>query len=360
MGETIFIKDSDKEISRIYLEEGLDGISCRLGERPLFVLCDRNVAHVAEAFSGKASGIMPIDVSEDSKTIDTVMKVIEWLLENGADRDALLLSVGGGIVSDIGGFTAAIYKRGIGSAYIPTTLLSQVDASIGGKTGVNLGGYKNMVGVIRQPETVYICPVPLRTLPYRQFLSGSAEMLKTFLIGGGSDYSEAVALLSEICRSGDRTGAIRDREDRLLSLIGRAASVKAGIVSEDQFESGLRRKLNLGHTFAHAIESLSFKEELPVAHGHAVAMGIIAAAYLADSLSCGERGDFISRLKEDFISCGLPVALPFCIEDMAPVMMKDKKAENGMVHFVTVHDVGDVRVADMTVDDAVRRLAVYV
>ena len=318
---------------------------------------------------------LAIETSEESKTIATVLEIEKWLLETGADRDALLLAVGGGITTDMAGFAASIYKRGIRFAFIPTTLLSQVDAAIGGKTGVNFESYKNMLGVIRQPDFTYICPDVLATLPARDFRSGAAEMLKTFIIEDGGNYEKAVKVLSEVASSSipsqepgqpasevkastsdDLIGQLAERQSlisahqkALQELISAAAAVKAGIVSRDQFESGERRKLNLGHTFAHAIEWKARATGSDITHGEAVAIGMIQAAKLTDRA-------LAAKLKVDFTKAGLPTELPFPLEDLGAAMQKDKKAEGGKVHFVLIRTIGDVYTEDMTVAEAIARL----
>ena len=151
---------------------------------------------IADILHEKGVPGMLIDAAECLKTMDTVMEICTWLLEQGADRDALVLAIGGGITSDMVGFAASIYKRGVRFAYVPTTLLAQVDAAIGGKTGVNLENYKNILGVIRQPEFTYLCPHALESLSQRDFLSGEAEVLKTFIIEDEGNYEKAVALFS--------------------------------------------------------------------------------------------------------------------------------------------------------------------
>ncbi len=296
--------------------------------------------------SGRLVSVCSIETSEEGKTMGTVLELEDWLLGCGAGRDALLLAVGGGVTTDIAGFTACIYKRGIRFAFVPTTLLSQVDAAIGGKTGVNFKDYKNMLGVIRQPEFTFICPEVLESLPYREFVGGSAELLKTFIISGGPDYLRAVSILSEIyAKNGDFEGYGADIQE----LVMEAAAVKAGVVSRDENEGGERRKLNLGHTFAHAIEHEARKTGLDITHGEAVAIGIIQAASLADSA-------FAESLRKDFEACGLPVELPFPLDTLKQAMTLDKKAEGGIVHFVVPRSVGDVRIEDMTVEEALSRL----
>ena len=164
----------------------------------IYIVADRHVVHFAEKVVKSLTGgkadcecevplspeLLLLDTSEEDKSMQTVMEICKWLLDNGADRNALLLAIGGGITTDMAGFAASIYKRGIRFAYVPTTFLSQVDAAIGGKTGVNFENYKNILGVIRQPEFTYICPEVLETLPYRDFLSGAAELIKTITVSG--------------------------------------------------------------------------------------------------------------------------------------------------------------------------------
>lgn len=319
--------------------------------RKVWLVYDRNAsAHAAKVRaalekSGKLAAACPLNVSEENKTIGTVLSLEDWLLATGADRDALLLAVGGGITTDMAGFAASVYKRGIRFAFVPTTLLAQVDAAIGGKTGVNFHSLKNMLGVIRQPDFTYICPDVLETLPARDFRSGAAEMLKTFIIEDGGNYEKAVRVLSEIAAG----ASIASRRDELQRLISAAAAVKAGVVSRDQFESGERRKLNLGHTFAHAIEWKAREAGSDITHGEAVAIGIIQAAALTDKA-------LAARLCEDFSKAGLPTELPFPLDSLADAMLKDKKAEDGKVHFVLIRSIGDVYTEDMTVAEAIARL----
>ena len=323
------------------------------GDDPVFVVYDRNArAHAAEIISAmKAESELALDVSEDSKTVSTVTDICSWLLGNGADRNAVLLAVGGGILTDMAGFAAAIYKRGIRAVYVPTTLLSQVDASVGGKTGVNYLGYKNMLGVIRQPEVTYICPEVLWTLPYARILEGVSEMIKTFIISDNGNYRRAVGLFSRICMSPDREGSLKSEADRLMALVYESVKVKAGIVSRDQFEHGERRKLNLGHTFAHAIEWCSHS----ISHGRAVSAGLVCAARLSEKKGICGKG-LAARLSEDLAGCGLDTVMPFPIEMLEKAMRADKKAEDGKVGFVLIRDIGDVCVFPMEVGEAVKAL----
>lgn len=368
------------------------------GYPDVFVVADRQVKSSAEQVvkaheEQKLEGTLPhpsnlllLDVSEENKSMSTVLEICKWLMDNDAGRNALLLAIGGGITTDMAGFAASIYKRGIRFAYVPTTFLSQVDAAIGGKTGVNFENYKNILGVIRQSEFTYICPEVLGTLPYRDFLSGAAELLKTFIIdNAGNNYEKAVEVLSEIHESIDRKQLIALHLTEIEELAAAAAKIKAGIVERDEFECGERRKLNLGHTFAHAIESVSMSRhngsmsghngaKSGVTHGEAVAMGMIMAAKASEryynlaseipsrreniagqnDTATSEEGESLSsRLARDFSRCGLPTECPFPPESLSGAMKKDKKAENGIVHFVLIRAIGDVRIEDLPVERAV-------
>ena len=376
----INIYSSGEVISRIYVadEIGLVEEVLRSYDR-IFAVMDRSVAMgcpaamvLAEIMNRRNVPGMLIKASEERKTMDTVMDICSWLLENGADRDALVLAVGGGITSDMVGFAASVYKRGVRFAYVPTTLLAQVDAAIGGKTGVNFETYKNMLGTIRQPEFTYICPQVLESLPLRDFLSGAAEVLKTFMIEDGGNYAKMVNLLFRMqvdtVTSSDGYSAksldesIRSHRKELTELISAAASVKAGIVSRDQYEHGERRKLNLGHTFAHAIESLAQKSprallgEGNVSHGEAVAMGLVLASRLSDRLY-GNSESLEEKVLSDMMSCGIPCDSPFAVGTMAEVMAKDKKAEGGKIHFVVPKAIGDVQIVDLTIEQLCNLMA---
>lgn len=377
---------------KIYSGQKITDVTGYLKGYPaVFVVADRQVkpsaeqvvkAHEEQKLEGALphpSNLLLLDVSEENKSMSTVLEICKWLMDNGADRNALLLAIGGGITTDMAGFAASIYKRGIRFAYVPTTFLSQVDAAIGGKTGVNFENYKNILGVIRQPEFTYICPEVLGTLPYRDFLSGAAELLKTFIIDNtGNNYEKAVEVLSEIHGSIDRKQAIALHLAEIEELAAAAAKIKAGIVERDEFECGERRKLNLGHTFAHAIESVSMSghndAEFGVTHGEAVAMGMIMAAKASewyynlasespsrreniagqnDTATSEEAESLSSRLVRDFSRCGLPTECPFPPESLSGAMKKDKKAENGIVHFVLIRAIGDVRIEDLPVESVV-------
>lgn len=376
--DQINIYSADQIISRIFVAKEIEALEECLQRYPhVYAVMDSNVAmncpaatRMAEIMNRKGIPGMLIDSSEETKTMDTVMGICGWLLDNGADRDALVLAIGGGVTTDIAGFAASIYKRGVRFAYVPTTLLSQVDASIGGKTGVNFERYKNMLGVIRQPEFTYICPEVLSSLPHREFVAGVAEMLKTFMIEDDGNYQKAVDVLSEMHQGYSIlpeesaaeywTDCVNAYSDELVYLISEAVRVKTGIVSRDQYERGERRKLNLGHTFAHAVETLAQRSGDEISHGEAVAIGLVLAARLSDRVFRGDM-DTPTALEGsvaiDLYDCGLCPECPFSIGEMAEIMKKDKKAEGGKVHFVLFREIGTVVTYDLTVEEVCRLLA---
>ena len=332
-----------------------------MGSENIFVVCDRNVETLARSLA-PGRPLLAITADEEHKDMDTVLGICRWLLECRADRDAVVYAVGGGVTTDMAGFAASIYKRGVRYVNYPTTLLCQVDAGIGGKTGVNLDGYKNILGVINFPLETRILPQALETLPERELRSGAAEMLKTFIIKDGGNYRKAVEALSRK----------KIDLDELAPLVEAAADVKREIVAKDPTEKGLRRVLNLGHTFAHAIEWYQHGHTRPAAaaadgrtghenptatapaaagsapysHGEAVAIGIIQAARISEELGIAAQG-LAERLVEDFRACRLPVELPCRAQLLEQAIWKDKKAEHGIIHFVLIEDIGTVIIKDL-------------
>ena len=376
--EQINIYSGSKIISKVFVQDGIEGLEkCLDSYQHVFAVMDENVAmhspyamQIAQIMNSRHVPGKLVAVSEETKTMDTVMDICEWLLDSGADRNALVLAIGGGITTDIVGFAASIYKRGVRFAYMPTTLLAQVDAGIGGKTGVNLDRYKNILGVIRQPEFVYLCPQVLSSLPHKEFIAGAAELLKTFIIEDKGYYDRTVAVLNDMQKgyailpdeSSDDywRDCIQAYSQELTELIAAAARVKAGIVSRDQFEKGERRKLNLGHTFAHAIETLAQRSGYEISHGEAVAMGLVLAARLSDRVFHGDMDSptaLEAEVRANLVECGLNPDCPFNLEDMAEIMLKDKKAETGKIHFVLMREIGDVTVYDLTVEEVCRLMA---
>lgn len=330
----------NKDVVIIRGESVADVAAALAGESEIFIVHDANVAATAEVVASalirhgqeRVKAVIGIETSEERKTMETAVGLCERLLEADASRRALVLAIGGGITTDIAGFSASMYKRGIRYANIPTTLLAQVDAAIGGKTGVNLHGYKNMLGAFHMPEFTFLVPDALAGLPAKEVRCGLAEMLKTFLIGDADAYAAAISLLS----SKKKMSGMKD-------FAVRAAEIKAEIVRRDPLEHGERAVLNLGHTFGHAIEHCSGGK---IAHGEAVGMGIILAAKLSEGLGLAEKG-LAARLKADFESAGLDVECPFGINELAAAMKKDKKDGK----FVLLKGIGEPVVMEVSGDD---------
>ena len=328
----------------IYIKEDYSGLREAIGAfcpDRIFVVCDRAVAHLVPRLGLDAS-VLELEASEEKKSLRTVEEICRALLEGGADRKSFMLALGGGIISDMAGFAASIYMRGIRFAYVPTTLLAMTDAAIGGKTGVNFLSYKNILGSFTEPCFTWMAAASLEGLPRREVLSGAAEMLKSFIIDNvDGAYSTALEFF--------RTASLPEKCDaataaRLLPLARAAAGVKAGIVSRDFRESGERKLLNLGHSFAHAIEHLAqtgADGNVGISHGEAVSMGIVLAARLSCALGYAPKG-FDSSLEADFAAAGLRVKCPYAPRQLVQAMSRDKKAEAGTLSFVLMRGISDV------------------
>ena len=328
----------------IYIKEDYSGLREAIGAfcpDRIFVVCDRAVAHLVPRL-GLDAAVVELEASEEKKSLRTVEEICRALLEGGADRKSFVLALGGGIISDMAGFAASIYMRGIRFAYVPTTLLAMTDAAIGGKTGVNFLSYKNILGSFTEPCFTWMAAASLEGLPRREVLSGAAEMLKSFIIDNvDGAYSTALEFF--------RTASLPEKCDaataaRLLPLARAAAGVKAGIVSRDFRESGERKLLNLGHSFAHAIEHLAqtgADGNVGISHGEAVSMGIVLAARLSCALGYAPKG-FDSSLEADFASAGLRVNCPYAPRQLVQAMSRDKKAEAGTLSFVLMRGISDV------------------
>lgn len=328
----------------IYIKEDYSGLREAIGAfcpDRIFVVCDRAVAHLVPRL-GLDAAVLELEASEEKKSLRTVEEICRALLEGGADRKSFVLALGGGIISDMAGFAASIYMRGIRFAYVPTTLLAMTDAAIGGKTGVNFLSYKNILGSFTEPCFTWMAAASLEGLPRREVLSGAAEMLKSFIIDNvDGAYSTALEFF--------RTASLPEKCDaataaRLLPLARAAAGVKAGIVSRDFRESGERKLLNLGHSFAHAIEHLAqtgADGNVGISHGEAVSMGIVLAARLSCALGYAPKG-FDSSLEADFATVGLRVKCPYAPRQLVQAMSRDKKAEAGTLSFVLMRGISDV------------------
>lgn len=280
-----------------------------------------------EIWRGRFGGsVIAIEGGEGAKNLDVARYLWERLIELGATRQTLLLAVGGGTICDLVGFVASTYMRGIESVYIPTTLLAQVDAAIGGKCGINLGGYKNMVGSFHFPERV-LCDVSLlSSLPEKEWRAGIAEVIKTAIVGD-----------TELFDMLENTSLEEVRSDRALcaQIVSRCVAVKCGIVERDSHEKDERRLLNLGHTWGHAIESLSGD----YSHGEAVAVGIayVTRKAVEQGLLAEGDGARIVALLEHY---GLPTEVPLSEEDLMRATAHDKKHKDGAVRWVMPTSIG--------------------
>ena len=283
---------------------------------------------------GNDKEIIPIILpdGEQYKNIDTLNKIYDGLLQNKCDRDILLIALGGGVIGDITGYAAATFMRGVKFIQIPTTLLSQVDSSVGGKTGINHTLGKNMIGAFYQPQCVIADVDVLNTLPDRELSAGLAEVIKYGLI---RDYPFFEWLEHNM------NSLLSKKAELLTEAISRSCINKADVVSQDEFESskGIRATLNLGHTFGHAIENaMGYGNWL---HGEAVACGMVMAAFLSKELSWLTEADFI-RIKNIMLSAKLPVDPPnIPQEKFVDLMKSDKKTHNNQIHLVLQKGIGN-------------------
>ena len=324
----------------------------------IFLLADTAVSPLATSLAESLCVITHlVEGGEKVKSLSSIEEITSWLLDHKAGREDFLLILGGGSVCDAGAFVASIYKRGMPFALIPTTLLAQVDAAIGGKNAINFGGIKNVLGTFNMPEFTFICPEPLKTLPRKEFRSGSAELVKTLLISG-QNYKELIALLSSYNKEGAPDSQVPNATalNALAPFIAQAAKTKAAIVERDFYDRGERRVLNLGHTFGHALEAITNHShgdaEAHLSHGDAVAIGIILAARLACRKGLAPA-TFAAELKEDFRQAGLPTECPVPIETLRDLMRQDKKASAQKIKFILPIGIGQTTEVELSADDAI-------
>lgn len=320
------------------LEKELGSIVEKYPQGKVYVVVDENtkklcLPEIQQFQFFKDIPILEIESGEEHKSIESVIKVWNFLEENGADRKSLLINLGGGMLSDLCGFAASCFKRGLHFVNIPTTLLSQVDASVGGKTGINFNGLKNEIGVFNQPQTVIIASQFLKTLDKANFLSGYAEMLKHGLIYSKPHWDE---LLEFDVDNVDYSS--------LSEVIARSVAVKEYFVVNDPTEKNIRKALNLGHTVAHAFESLALYQNRPILHGFAVAYGLIVELYLS-SKKVGFPMNETNRISKWIIETYGPFAIEKQdYEALYLKMTKDKKNEAGRINFTLIPEIGKVEI----------------
>ncbi len=310
--------------SLILVGESLANLRQHTAGRTTVIITDKEVmrhwGHLLESMD-----TIVIGCGEQFKTLPTVEFIYDELIRRQADRSAFLVGVGGGIVCDITGFAASTYMRGIGFGLVPTSLLAQVDASVGGKTGVNHKGFKNMIGVFNQPEFV-ICDLEvLSSLPKDQIASGMAEIVKHATICDADMFAFLEA---------NHQAAQSLDPDVLSRLIHRSVVIKAGVVNQDEKEAGPRRILNFGHTFGHAIEKCT-----GMYHGQAVSIGMVLAARLSQQLA-GLDPSATGRLEDLLEYLSLPTRLPVPGEKIASAIFMDKKRKLDKIFFVLLQDIG--------------------
>ncbi|MBO5330882.1 MAG: 3-dehydroquinate synthase [Alistipes sp.] len=325
-----------KDRSRVVVGSVGEWLPRLLPQKRVIVVSDTNIDRHYHSLIEPYDHVL-IGLGETSKTLRTLDVIYRRFIELGVDRSCFVLAVGGGIVTDVAGFAASTFMRGVEFGFISTSLLGQVDASVGGKNGVNVDGYKNMVGTFTQPRFV-VCDVNLlRTLSAREFRTGLAEIIKAGVIGD--------ATLFEMLEQADFSTLQRD-SDTLREMVYRAVKVKADIVERDERESGDRRLLNLGHTLAHAIEKSSSKFN----HGEAVAVGLAMIADVAAKqglLAVEDKERILNLLQR----AGFALEPPVEVRTLLKAVKRDKKAEGNDIYIVFPRAIGRCEVVKMPVEE---------
>ena len=320
------------------LEKDLGSIISRYPKDKVFLVTEQTCDEVCVPLITQTPGFdnlkkVVVPSGEENKRLSSVEKIWLFLSQNGADRKSLVVNLGGGMLTDLGGFAASTMKRGMDFINIPTTLLSQVDASVGGKTGFNFNGLKNEIGVINQPTNVFIDTRFLQTIDNQNFISGFAEMVKHGLIADDEHLEEV------------RKYDLYNRDyTQLRDIIANSVAIKDSFVFRDPYESGIRKALNFGHTAGHAFESFAMLSENPILHGYAVAYGMIVELYLSH-LKCNLPAETLN----EYAYWLLDVYGKYQIEEsqfetLYQFMTHDKKNEKGTVNFTLIPSVGKVSI----------------
>ncbi len=331
---TLCVK-TERGISKIHVGEKLVNVQNYLPHGKTIIITDETVKqYYFKNFPD--CPVITIYQGEENKTLDTCKKIYQELIRLGADRETFILGIGGGIVCDITGFAASTYMRGLKFGFVSTTLLSQVDASVGGKNGVNFDSYKNMVGLFCQPEFV-ICDISLlKTLPKEEISNGFGEIIKHALITD----SEMFDFLEKNYQK-----ALNLDTDTILYLVTESVRIKADVVQKDEKETGERRKLNFGHTIGHAIERI-----INPGHGRAVSMGMAAASYFSYKKGFIEAED-CERISELLTEFNLPVNYDMDSSEIMKNVKKDKKRTGEKIYFVFLSKIGQSRVDLITINE---------
>jgi 3-dehydroquinate synthase len=318
------------------LEDELGKILCRYPTNKIFLVTEQNCDKFCVPVISNTPGFdhfkeIVIPSGEENKKLSSVEKIWLFLSQNGADRKSLVVNIGGGMLTDLGSFAASTMKRGMDFVNIPTTLLAQVDASVGGKTGFNFNGLKNEIGVINQPNTVLIDTRFLKTIDYQNFISGYAEMIKHGLINSPEHLKEV------------RNFDLKNIDyEALRGIIARSVAIKDSFVFRDPNEHNIRKALNFGHTIGHAFESSALETDHPILHGFAVAYGMIAELYLSHKI-CNLPLATLNELSDWLIKIyGKYTIEEDQFEAFYQLMTHDKKNEGTRVNFTLIPSIGEV------------------
>lgn len=331
MAEVIGTNDNGRVVMASSADEFEASAACLIGKtRPrFFYIVDYAVYRLWKnklAFIPEDS-VFFMDACEKNKSLGTVEKIIAFLIGKNACRNDILVCVGGGTVTDTGGFAASVYMRGIRYVNIPTTLLAQTDASVGGKTGVNFGGYKNMIGTITQPSLVFIVPEFLNTLPPVDYRSGFSELVKTALIQDKDLYD---SIVSEVSACGNDIRSVG-----IGKFVAAAVKIKLSVAGIDPTEKGRRKILNFGHTYGHALEEHILSEGGRIAHGDAVSIGMAAAIRISMESGCMETED-VERVISELSGMGLCTECPVPLASLKHYIAHDKKTHAEGIDFVVL------------------------
>jgi 3-dehydroquinate synthase len=327
--------------SEIFIGESISNFWEYLPKGKTIVITDGRVNELYGKLWQEFPSIV-IGQGESNKTIATLTLIIHQLLELNADRKTFILGIGGGIVCDVAGFAASVFMRGLKFGFISTTLLSQVDASVGGKNGVNFEGYKNIVGVFNQPEFVLCDPSVLKTLDRSEISNGLAEIVKHALIADAGMFDFLEKNISSL---------LSLDEDVINHVVTRSVEVKSAIVNLDEKEQGERRKLNFGHTFGHAIEKVA-----KISHGNAVSLGMVIAARYSHERGKLNKSD-LDRIINLLKKLELPVVIDFDYDQILEALLKDKKREDNNIYFVSLKKIGQAVVEELPID-IVRKISI--
>lgn len=337
-------------MSKVYFQElsYLKELLASIEYSQLFVLADENSKeHCYQLIEHYLDHHQVIEIAsgEKHKTLDSCNLIWNELTNATADRKALLINLGGGVITDMGGFCAGTYKRGIRFINIPTTLLSQVDASVGAKTGIDFNGYKNHIGLFCEAEAVLVNPVFHATLPERQLKSGFAEMLKHGLISNQKHWEECI-----------QSGYMKISNE----LIKQSVMIKEEVVLEDPTEKGLRKILNFGHTIGHAIESHLLNSENELLHGEAIGLGMVAEAYISKSKKLLAEDDYDVIIKELKSIYESPKIEKASFVEIKRLCKQDKKNQNGKINMSLLKNIGqavyDIPVEEELIDQALSEI----